>query len=339
MGLTTMRILWALMVISMSTDAAFAQSTPRSTPTGHDFVKAVSFAHHFAQPAALTPENDRHLKTTLLKALQEKPPTLSLAEVSDLFDKEAFAAWAPHDQLTIEQMVEQLAAAVPDSRRAIFAETCWQIDLLSTQFDMLDPPHQRAANELAGWIAKNYAADKPLGVSVICTGNSRRSVMGAVLGNVAAAYWGLPNVKFHSGGTAPSAVNARTIKALQEIGIQVQETGREASRGKSGERNPIDQILWGERAGMQEFSKLYSDPQNPQKDFAAILVCDEADEACPTVAGASLRISAPFFDPKAYDGTSLEARKYAERRDDIGRMMVSALLQARRQIQVNTKSK
>ena len=81
---------------------------------------------------------------------------------------------------------------------------------------------------------------------------------------------------------------------------------------------------------MEEFSKLYAHEQNPQQDFAAILVCDEADEACPTVEGASIRIAAPYFDPKAYDGTPLEAAKYAERRDDIGRMMLSALMQARR---------
>lgn len=334
-----MRFFLLFMVVTLLTDAAIAQNTPRPTRTGHDFVKALSFTHHFAKPAALTPENDRQLKATLLKALDEKPPTLSFAEVSELFDKEAFAGWAPTDQLTPERMVELLTAAVPESRRVIFAESCWQIDLLSTQLDMIDPSHQRSANQLAGWIAKNYTADKPLGVSVICTGNSRRSVMGAVIGNVAAAYWGLPNVKFHSGGTSPSACNARTIKALEEIGLKVVSTGQEAPRGKAGDPNPIYQILWGERIGMQEFSKLYSHSENPQQDFAAILVCDEAEEVCPTVPGASIRLAAPYFDPKAYDNTSLETRKYAERRDDIGRMMVSALMQARRQIQVNEKSK
>ena len=37
------------------------------------------------------------------------------------------------------------------------------------------------------------------------------------MGNIAAAYYGLPNVRFYSGGTAPSAFNSRTIAALGEI--------------------------------------------------------------------------------------------------------------------------
>jgi arsenate reductase (thioredoxin) len=336
----TLLLLMGCLMTSTFAQNALAQNATRSTPpTGWDFTRALSFAQHFATPAALTPENDRQLKTTMLKALKEVPPTLSFAEVKEIFRQEEFAAWSPDDKLTVERMEELLRAQIPESRQKIFRETCWQVDLLRTQFDMIDGPHQRSANELAGWIAKNYTADKPLGVSVICTGNSRRSVMGAVMGNVAAAYWGLPNVKFHSGGTSPSACNARTIKALEEIGLKVASAGQEAPRGKAGDPNPIYQILWGERTGMQEFSKLYSHSENPQQDFAAILVCDEAEEACPTVPGASIRIAAPYFDPKAYDNTSLETSKYAERRDDIGRLMVCALMQARRQIQVNEKAR
>jgi len=108
--------------------------------------------------------------------------------------------------------------------------------------------------------------------------------------------------------------------------------------GKAGDKNPIYQVTWGKDQQLKEFSKHFAHEQNPPKDFAAILVCDEADEACPTVPGASIRISAPYFDPKAYDGTSLETRKYAERRDDIGRMMLCALMQARRQIRANEKA-
>jgi arsenate reductase len=45
-----------------------------------------------------------------------------------------------------------------------------------------------------------------------------------------------------------------------------------------------------------------------------------------------LRISMPYLDPKIYDGGAYEAAKYAERRDDMGRLMLSVMMQARRRI-------
>jgi arsenate reductase (thioredoxin) len=37
----------------------------------------------------------------------------------------------------------------------------------------------------------------------------------------------------------------------------------------------------------------------------------------------------PYLDPKIYDDGAYEPAKYAERRDDIGRLMLSVLMQAR----------
>jgi arsenate reductase len=156
------------------------------------------------------------------------------------------------------------------------------------------------------------------------------------MGNIAAAYYGMPEVRFHSGGTAPSACNARTVTALQAIGVEVEPTGAKAPRGEPKTANPIYRVRWGGSGepAMEalEFSKTYGDPANPQAGFAALMVCSEADAGCPFVKGASLRLSMPYLDPKTYDGSPFEAAKYAERRDDIGRLMLSALLQARRRV-------
>ena len=59
------------------------------------------------------------------------------------------------------------------------------------------------------------------------------------------------------------------------------------------------------------------------------MVCSEADEACPFVKGATLRLSMPYLDPKILDGAVYDSAKYAERRDDIGRLMLAAMVQAR----------
>ena len=81
-----------------------------------------------------------------------------------------------------------------------------------------------------------------------------------------------------------------------------------------------------------EFSKRYDDPANPQKGFAALMVCGEADAGCPLVKGSALRVSMPYLDPKIYDGGAYETAKYAERRDDMGRLMLSVMMQARQRI-------
>ena len=156
------------------------------------------------------------------------------------------------------------------------------------------------------------------------------------MGNVAAAYYGMPEVRFHSGGTDPTAFNPRTIAALRQVGVEVEPTGEEAPSGEPGTANPIYRVRWGSpgEPPMEtiEFSKRYDDPSNPQEGFAALMVCDEADAGCPAVRGAALRLSMPFADPKSFDDTPEEAARYAERRDDIGRLMVWVMEQARRRL-------
>lgn len=43
------------------------------------------------------------------------------------------------------------------------------------------------------------------------------------------------------------------------------------------------------------------------------MTCDSANEACPFVSGAEIRIPITFEDPKAYDNTPLATEKYRER--------------------------
>ena len=124
--------------------------------------------------------------------------------------------------------------------------------------------------EARGLDRQELQAGQPLHVTVVCTGNSRRSILGATMGNIAAAYYGMPEVRFHSGGTAPTAFNPRTIAALKEIGVEVEPTGAEAPRGEPKTANPIYTVRWGQagepcRMEATEFSKPYSDPANPQR--------------------------------------------------------------------------
>lgn len=313
---------------------------PQPAPQGGSAVTtALWFSHHHAAPRALTPDKDRPLKIKLISTVG-KSAELPWDAVSDYFDKDTFGALAGGGTaISLEAMERAIREKIPQSRKDMNAKTRLHADLLTTQFDLIEESHRKPAEELVAWIVKNYQAGKPLGVIVICTRNTRRSMLGATMGNVAAAYYGLPNVRFYSGGTDPDAFNPRTITALKAIGIEIEPTDKEAPRGKEGNANPIYRVQWGKGLETREFSKKYTDAQNPQDGFAAILVCSEADTNCPKVVGASARIPVPYLDPKAFDGVPFEAAKYAERRDDEGRFMLSVLMQARRRLELDGKLK
>ncbi len=144
-------------------------------------------------------------------------------------------------------------------------------------------------------------------LTFICTHNSRRSQFGQVWAAVAAIYYGLAegSVVTFSGGTEATACNPRTVAALQRAGLTI------APVSKPEASNPVYEIHLGQSIPpMRLFSKKYADTANPQKGFAAILVCSSADEACPIVFGADKRIYHSYEDPKESDGTDQEQSVY-----------------------------
>jgi arsenate reductase len=251
----------------------------------------------------------------------------------------SFSLAGTDDRIGPEEINQAVDDAALVGRLRLLPKVREHADSLTASFDMIGDSHRQAGRKLVVWLAKNYRQGTPLDLIVVCTGNSRRSILGATMGNVAAAYYGMPEIRFHSGGTAPSACDSRTLTALNQIGVEVELTGEEAARGEPRTANPVYRIRWGSTGDTggpamesMEFSKHYDDSANPQSGFAALMVCGEADAGCPFVKGSALRVSMPYLDPKIYDGGADEAAKYAERRDDMGRLMLSVMMQARHRI-------
>ena len=317
---------------------ALAAGPAPASDVGH-LVRALWLVQRYGTASAVDPANDQRVKGVLFKALG-KDGELTLSELDGFMEAGTFKKLAGSDDLiSPEEIRKAVETAVPESRNRLLPRVRHHADLLTTSLDMIDERHRLAGRKLVDWIAKNYRPGKPLDVVVVCTGNSRRSMLGATMGNIAAAYYGMPEIRFRSGGTAPSAFNARTVNTLKEIGVEVEPTGKEAARGEPNTANPVYRVRWGSPGETgepsleaTEFSKHYGDPTNPQQGFAALMVCGEADAACPFVKGAALRVSMPYLDPKIYDGGAYEAAKYAERRDDMGRLMLAVMMQARRHI-------
>jgi protein-tyrosine-phosphatase len=141
--------------------------------------------------------------------------------------------------------------------------------------------------------------------------------MSQLWAQVAAYYYDVENVKCYSGGTEATAFNKRSVKALQKAGFQIDKLDETD--------NPMYHVTYAEGfAPIQAFSKKYEHEANPKENFAAIMTCSHADEACPIVFGASERISITYDDPKIADNTPEEEAKYDERSQQIAREMLYA---------------
>ncbi|MFO0924860.1 MAG: hypothetical protein U0905_20530 [Pirellulales bacterium] len=297
------------------------------------FAKSLWFLHAFGDVECVRAGNDNHLKSVLAKAIA-KDRELSIDEIGGMISQGAFSKFAgADDRLSESEISAALESVCPASRNKLYPELVKHADLLTTSFDLIAHDHYVAIEQLSDWISENWMPNKTLHILTTCTGNSRRSILGATMGNLAATYYGFDNLEFHSGGTAPSAFNKRTIACLKDIGFQIVPTGKEAERGDPTVPNPQYIVRWGKDLEATEFSKNYKDSSNPHSGFAAILVCNEADAECPVVSGAAIRISMTFLDPKTYDDGLFEPKKYAERRDDIGRTFLAVMAQARSKIQ------
>ncbi len=230
-----------------------------------------------------------------------------------------------------------------DSKAFLFTKVRSHFDTLSIQVDKTVNDHRDVIGHFSKAIVSNYIPGSRLPIIAVCTGNSRRSMLAAIMGNIAAAYLGFLELRFFSGGTAPSAFNPRTIECLKVIGVEIVDTG---DKGASSFNTPSNDntvenlkytVRWGKlpRLGVNlfesiEFSKVYNDAVNPKKDFVALMVCNEAEASCPNVNGAVSKISMPFHDPKEFDDTEFEALKYNQRRDEIGGVMLASLSYAKK---------
>jgi arsenate reductase len=164
---------------------------------------------------------------------------------------------------------------------------------------------QRLLDEVAAFVSTKRRSGEIAELTFICTHNSRRSQMGQVWAATAAAHHGIDRLRAYSGGTEVTVFNPRAVATMRRAGFAIESPGG---------ANPHHLVKFAEGGpAMECFSKTYDDPTNPGEGFAAIMTCSEAEEACPVVFGAALRVPLRYEDPKVADGTSEEAAVYDER--------------------------
>jgi len=182
------------------------------------------------------------------------------------------------------------------------------------EFDLIPEARKLQLCQLADYISDKKENNLPIHLNVICTHNSRRSHIGQLWLAVAANYFEINNVFTFSGGTEATAFNHRSVAALRRAGFEILTASKE--------ENPIYFAAIGHTSTpLKMFSKKYDHPENPSSNFAAIMVCSDADEGCPIVLGSDARFALTYDDPKHFDDTAQEGEKYDERVRQIGREM------------------
>ncbi|WP_060873484.1 arsenate-mycothiol transferase ArsC [Myroides odoratus] len=167
---------------------------------------------------------------------------------------------------------------------------------------------------LLAYIQAKVDSKSPIRINFICTHNSRRSHLTQIWMQVAASYYGIPNVTCYSGGTEQTAMYPMVATVLKEQGLDVFKIAE-------GE-NPIYAIKYGDNeVPIIGFSKKYDAAFNPSSDFAAVMTCSQVDEGCPFIAGAERRIPITFEDPKVFDGTENQQVGYFNRSLEIASEM------------------
>lgn len=166
--------------------------------------------------------------------------------------------------------------------------------------------------KVAAYVAQQIRSGSPADLVYICTHNSRRSHFGQVWGAVAAAFYKIQPVRTWSGGTEATAFHPNAIASLRRTGFQIIP--------ESADENPVYRVSYNSNSdSVQCFSKQYSHPGNPQREFAAVMTCGDAEHNCPLIPGADIRVALTYDDPKISDQTPQQDRTYDARSEQIAR--------------------
>lgn len=185
-------------------------------------------------------------------------------------------------------------------------DTISQVSISEERKEVLQP--------LIDYVQNKVDLKKEIHLNFICTHNSRRSHLGQIWAQTIAFHFGIKNVFCYSGGTETTAMFPKIVVTLTNQGFQIQQLGEDA--------NPIYAVKYSENEeAITCFSKIYDDCSNPKSHFAAIMTCSSADESCPFIAGAEIRLPIRYDDPKQFDNTDLINEKYTERSLEIASEM------------------
>lgn len=198
------------------------------------------------------------------------------------------------------------------------------IQQLIEQVDRLqhDTNREQIIERISNYIHTQTEHGGEANIVFVCTHNSRRSQLAQVWAVVLAHELGIENVKFYSAGTESTAFHQNAVNSLLRNGINLEMLSKD--------NNPAYSLsITGQNQPYKFWSKCIDDISLPKKEFAAVMVCSDADINCPMVPGAKARFSLTFVDPKESDGRNDSDKVYDLRSQEIAMDILKILLNVR----------
>jgi arsenate reductase len=191
--------------------------------------------------------------------------------------------------------------------------------IIDNQINQLDTAsileeRKEVLQKLIDFIKEKSKLNETIRLNFICTHNSRRSHLSQIWAQSMAHYFKIKNVYAYSGGTEATAMFYKVEETLHYQGFEIKKL--------SESHNPVYAVKFSaDEHPIICFSKTYDDVFNPTNDFCAVMTCSSADDGCPFISGAKLRLPIRYNDPKAFDDTPQMAEKYLERSIEIATEM------------------
>lgn len=182
--------------------------------------------------------------------------------------------------------------------------------LLNEADQTISPERKLILNDLASTLGREIllanSEKNEVAVVYLCTHNSRRSHFAQVWGHIASVFFNVQNLKVYSGGTVATFCHPNTIKALRQMGFDIQCDDLESE-------NPFYKVYYNDNDHIACYSKANTNESIPQTDFIAVMTCSDKDDNCPLVPGAKKRFSTTYDDPKEFDESEDVLAHYTER--------------------------
>jgi arsenate reductase len=185
---------------------------------------------------------------------------------------------------------------------------------LYPEYDKIPFERKAVLEEIANYIIGAQQLDNTGKVIFIETDQKARSILLHAWATAASCYYGIENVKIHSGGINDSEISQYAITALEKAGFIIYKI--------QGGTNPEYEIKYSYNVKPLVLKSIkYNDKLNPGSNFGSIIVCSNADINLPVVKGNNFRTSLYYLDPSAYDGTSDASEIYLEKSKEIATEM------------------
>ena len=196
------------------------------------------------------------------------------------------------------------------------------------EFRKIPEDRRYRLNEIVYFLETQEQNRDPWQVLFISTNQSSVGHLAQVWAKTASYYFGFSKFESYSGGLAPHQISISTITTLEKAGFIVY---------KSDINNiGVYRIKYSYNLEpIVAFPKKIEHVKNPNQDFMAVIVEENADLNIQNVRGTYDRLLLTYEDPLGYDGSDVESSIYNESCKKIAVEMFYVFSQLRKRLKQN----